>query len=74
MITQALNEAIWGADWSSTPGWQGTGYRARKLNRRDIAGKTGTTNEAKDAWFSGFSRRLVTTAWIGFDDPSRNLR
>lgn len=73
LITQALNEAIWGADWSSPPGWQGTGFRARKLNRRDIAGKTGTTNEAKDAWFSGFSRRLVTTAWIGFDDPSRNL-
>ncbi|WP_206486256.1 penicillin-binding protein 1A [Thalassotalea sp. G2M2-11] len=73
LITQALNEAIWGADWSAKPGWQGTGFRARKLNRRDIAGKTGTTNEAKDAWFSGFSRRLVTTAWIGFDDPSRNL-
>lgn len=73
LITQALNEAIWGADWSSKPGWQGTGFRGRKLNRRDIAGKTGTTNEAKDAWFSGYSRRLVTTAWIGFDDPSRNL-
>ncbi|MCO4798740.1 MAG: penicillin-binding protein 1A [Colwelliaceae bacterium] len=73
LITQALNEAIWGADWSLSPGWQGTGFRGRKLNRRDIAGKTGTTNEAKDAWFSGFSRRLVTTSWIGFDDPSRNL-
>ncbi|MDO6445055.1 penicillin-binding protein 1A [Colwellia sp. 1_MG-2023] len=73
LITQALNEAIWGADWSLNPGWQGTGFRGRKLNRRDIAGKTGTTNEAKDAWFSGFSRRIVTTSWIGFDDPSRNL-
>lgn len=73
LITQALNEAIWGADWSQTPGWQGTGFRARELKRRDIAGKTGTTNEAKDAWFSGFSRRIVTTSWIGFDDPSRNL-
>lgn len=73
LITQALNSAIWGADWSVDNGWQGTGWRARTLNRRDIAGKTGTTNEAKDAWFSGFSRRLVTTSWIGFDDPSRNL-
>ncbi len=73
LITQALNEAIWGADWSQTPGWQGTGFRARKLKRRDIAGKTGTTNEAKDAWFSGFSRRLVATSWIGFDDPAHNL-
>ena len=73
LITQALNEAIWGADWSIKPGWQGTGFRAKSLNRRDIAGKTGTTNEAKDAWFSGYSRRMVTTSWIGFDDPSRNL-
>ncbi|GAA5141408.1 PBP1A family penicillin-binding protein [Thalassotalea piscium] len=73
LITEALNEAIWGADWSSSPGWQGTGFRARTLKRRDIAGKTGTTNEAKDAWFSGYSRHLVATSWIGFDDHSRNL-
>ncbi len=73
LITQALNSAIWGADWSAENTWQGTGWRARALERRDIAGKTGTTNEGKDAWFSGFSRRLVTTSWIGFDDPSRNL-
>ena len=73
LITQALNSAIWGADWSAENVWQGTGWRARELNRKDIAGKTGTTNEGKDAWFSGFSRRLVTTSWIGFDDPSRNL-
>ena len=74
LITEALNSAIWGYDWSITPGWQGTGFRARlALKRRDIAGKTGTTNQAKDAWFSGFSRRLVATSWIGFDNPSRNL-
>jgi penicillin-binding protein 1A len=73
LITEALTSAIWDADWSGSNGWQGTGWRARALKRRDIAGKTGTTNEAKDAWFSGFSRRLVTTSWIGFDDPSRNL-
>ena len=73
LITQALNSAIWGADWSVDNGWQGTGWRARSLKRRDLGGKTGTTNEAKDAWFSGFTRRLVTTSWIGFDDPSRNL-
>jgi len=73
LITQALNTAVWGADWSIKPGWQGTGWRARTLKRRDIAGKTGTTNEAKDAWFSGFSRRLITTSWIGFDDPSHML-
>ena len=38
-----------------------------------MGGKTGTTNEAKDAWFTGFTRRLVTTSWIGFDDPSQSL-
>lgn len=73
LITQALNSAIWGADWSVSPGWQGTGFRGRTLKRRDIAGKTGTTNEAKDAWFSGYSRRMVATSWIGFDDHTRNL-
>jgi penicillin-binding protein 1A len=73
LITQALNSAIWGADWSAVNAWQGTGWRARALKRKDISGKTGTTNEGKDAWFSGFSRRLVTTSWIGFDDPSRSL-
>ncbi|MEW6983539.1 penicillin-binding protein 1A [Colwelliaceae bacterium 6471] len=73
LITEALNAVIWGADWSSSHPWQGTGFRARVLNRRDIAGKTGTTNESKDAWFSGFSRRLVATSWIGFDDHTREL-
>jgi len=73
LITKALNTAIWGADWSNKPYWQGTGWRAQTLKRRDIAGKTGTTNSAKDAWFSGFSRRLVTTSWIGFDEPNREL-
>jgi penicillin-binding protein 1A len=73
LIGQALNSVIWGADWNTKPYWQGTGFRARKLKRRDIAGKTGTTNQSKDAWFSGFTRRLVTTSWIGFDDHQRNL-
>ncbi|WP_430460409.1 penicillin-binding protein 1A [Thalassolituus sp. LLYu03] len=47
----------------------GTGQRALALNRDDLAGKTGTTNDQKDAWFSGFSPDLVTTVWIGFDQP-----
>jgi len=47
---------------------RGTGARAyRELQRRDIAGKTGTTNDRRDAWFSGFNADLVTTAWVGFD-------
>lgn len=47
----------------------GTGYAAMKLGRNDIGGKTGTTNDAKDAWFSGFSPSLVAVAWVGFDQP-----
>jgi penicillin-binding protein 1A len=46
---------------------RGTGVRARSLNRSDIAGKTGTTNEAKDTWFNGFTPFLVATVWVGFD-------
>ena len=45
----------------------GTGRRALVLGRTDLAGKTGTTDEAKDAWFNGFNTRLVTTVWVGFD-------
>jgi penicillin-binding protein 1A len=46
---------------------RGTGIRARSLNRDDIAGKTGTTNDQHDAWFNGFNGDLVTTVWTGFD-------
>jgi penicillin-binding protein 1A len=46
---------------------RGTGRRARDLGRADIAGKTGTSNERRDAWFSGFNGALVATAWVGFD-------
>ena len=46
---------------------RGTGVRARTLNRDDIAGKTGTTNDAHDAWFNGFNGDLVATVWVGFD-------
>lgn len=47
----------------------GTGRRALALKRNDLAGKTGTTNEFRDAWFSGFNGNIVTTAWVGFDQP-----
>ena len=45
----------------------GTGRRALSLSRSDIAGKTGTTNDQRDAWFSGFNKDIVTTVWVGFD-------
>lgn len=49
---------------------RGTGRKALVLKRSDIAGKTGTTNDQKDAWFSGFNRDYVATAWVGFDQPT----
>lgn len=47
----------------------GTARAALKLGRHDLAGKTGTTNDAKDAWFSGFQPKMVAVAWVGFDQP-----
>lgn len=47
----------------------GTGKKALVLQRNDIAGKTGTTNDLADAWFSGFNEDLIATVWIGFDQP-----
>ena len=47
---------------------RGTGQRARAL-KRPVAGKTGTTNGAKDAWFVGFSTELVAGVWVGYDEP-----
>ncbi|MEZ5570786.1 MAG: penicillin-binding protein 1A [Halioglobus sp.] len=47
---------------------RGTGTRALVLKRRDIAGKTGTTNGPMDVWFSGYNRDVVTTTWVGFDN------
>ena len=49
---------------------RGTGTGAQVLGRDDLAGKTGTTNEQKDAWFSGFNHNLATTTWVGFDQPA----
>ena len=46
----------------------GTAVRALSLNRNDIAGKTGTSNDYRDAWFNGFTPQLEATVWVGYDD------
>lgn len=48
---------------------RGTGVRAKSLNRSDLAGKTGTTNDQLDGWFNGYQPQVVTNVWVGFDTP-----
>ena len=47
---------------------RGTGRRALTLGRRDLSGKTGTSNDQRDAWFGGFNSDLATVVWVGYDD------
>ncbi len=60
LMTQALQDVI----------VHGTGKAAQVLNRSDLAGKTGTTQDEADAWFIGFNNQIVTAVWVGFDDLS----
>ena len=48
---------------------RGTARKVSELKRRDFAGKTGTTNDAESTWFTGYNSSLVTTVWVGFDQP-----
>ncbi|KAF1043327.1 MAG: Penicillin-binding protein 1A [Herbaspirillum frisingense] len=48
---------------------RGTGARSNSIGRTDLAGKTGTTNEAFDGWFAGYQRTLATVVWMGYDQP-----
>jgi len=49
----------------------GTAIKAMSLNRTDLAGKTGTTNDSFDAWFCGYHPKIAGVAWIGFDQPRK---
>ena len=75
LTRELLHSALFGGgSWRHKTGWNGTGWRAmRALKRRDMGGKTGTTNDSKDAWFSGFLGNTVATSWVGFDNFNRNL-
>ncbi|MPW37549.1 penicillin-binding protein 1A [Vibrio sp. B1Z05] len=74
LVRELMYSNIWGGgNWSKGTGWNGTGFRAQTLKRRDIGGKTGTTNSSKDAWYSGFGPNVVAVTWVGFDNHNRNL-
>lgn len=63
LITSVLQDVI----------QRGTGSKARVLERNDVAGKTGTTNNQVDAWFAGYNSDVVAIAWIGYDQQQRSL-
>jgi penicillin-binding protein 1A len=59
LITSALHDVV----------VNGTGKAVKDLNRNDLAGKTGTTQNQVDAWFAGFNPNIVAVSWVGFDQP-----
>jgi penicillin-binding protein 1A len=48
----------------------GTAARANRLGLKALAGKTGTTNDEKDAWFIGYTNDVISAVWVGFDQPA----
>ncbi|MFZ7317044.1 penicillin-binding protein 1A [Avibacterium avium] len=71
LIRSALNTAIYGEPGLS---WKGTSWRmANQIKRKDIGGKTGTTNNSKVAWYAGFGANITTAVYVGFDDNKRVL-
>lgn len=75
LIANAMESTIQGSvTWKGGTGWNGTAWRAqRKFKRKDLAGKTGTTNDFVDTWFTGFNMDIIATSWMGFDAPGRSL-
>jgi penicillin-binding protein 1A len=74
LIANAMESTIKGSStWEGGTGWNGTAWRATSLKRKDLAGKTGTTNDSVDTWFTGFNMDIIATSWVGFDAPGRAL-
>ncbi len=74
LVADALTSSVWGGgSWQHGTGWNGTAWRLQGLKRRDVSAKTGTTNDFKDTWLSGFTPNLAVTVWVGFDDANRSL-
>ncbi|AKO36271.1 penicillin-binding protein [[Haemophilus] ducreyi] len=71
LMRSALNSAIYGEPGQN---WHGTSRAiAKAFKRKDIGGKTGTTNNSKVTWYAGFGANIVTTVYVGFDDNRRDL-
>ena len=74
LMREMMYSNVWGGgNWAQGTGWNGTGWRAQPLKRRDIGGKTGTTNDSKDAWYNGYGPGIVAISWVGFDNHTRKL-
>jgi penicillin-binding protein 1A len=63
LITSTLHDVI----------QRGTAKLARSLQRKDLAGKTGTTQNQVDAWFAGYNSDVIAVAWVGYDQQQRSL-
>ncbi|MGR6981941.1 penicillin-binding protein 1A [Testudinibacter sp. P27/CKL/0425] len=71
LMRSALQSGIYGEQGS---GWKGTGWRmANEIKRKDVGGKTGTTNNSKVAWYTGFGANFATAVYVGFDDNKYDL-
>lgn len=74
LVANAMESSVWGGgSWANDTGWNGTAWRAQVFGNRNMSGKTGTTNDVKDAWFAGFVRGLVGIVWVGFDSLDEEL-
>ncbi|OEF30061.1 penicillin-binding protein 1A [Vibrio rumoiensis] len=74
LVRQMMYSNVWGGgNWSNGTGWNGTGWRGQALDRRDIGGKTGTTNDSVDTWYNGYGPGIVASTWVGFDGANRPL-
>ncbi len=75
LVSEMMHTGIYGGAERGLGGFNGTGWRTAKAmpDRKDFSGKTGTTNESKDCWFTGLNGSVVTSVWIGFDNHARSL-
>lgn len=75
LVSELMHTGIYGGADRGLHWFNGTGWRSAKAmpNRHDLSGKTGTTNDSKDCWFSGINGNFATSVWIGFDNHARSL-